>query len=50
MITEFGGDSVLFTDESRFNLFRADGRRRVYHRRNEQYADLCYREGPIWRW
>lgn len=33
--------AVLFTDESRFNLFRADGRRRVYRRRNERYADSC---------
>ena len=33
--------AVLFTDESRFNLFRADGRRRVYPRRNERYAD-CF--------
>ena len=33
--------AVLFTDESRFNLFRADGRRRVYRRRNELYAD-CF--------
>ena len=33
--------AVLFTDESRFNLFRVDGRRRVYRRRNERYADCC---------
>ena len=33
--------AVLFTNESRFNLFRADGRRRVYRRRNERYADCC---------
>jgi hypothetical protein len=36
-----GDVSVLFTDESRLNLFRADGRRRVYRRRNERYAD-CF--------
>ena len=33
--------AFLFTDESRFNLFRTDGRRRVYRRRNERYAD-CF--------
>jgi hypothetical protein len=33
--------AVLITDESRFNLFRADGRRRVYRRRNGRYADCC---------
>ena len=32
--------AVLFTDESRFNLFRADGRRRVYRRRNERNFTL----------
>jgi hypothetical protein len=37
--------AVLFTDESRLNLFRADGRRRVYRRRNERYADCCVIEG-----
>ena len=42
--------AVLFTDESRINIFRADGRRRVYRRRNERYADLYYREGPICWW
>ena len=30
---------VLFTDESRFTLYRADGRRRVYRRRGERFAD-----------
>ena len=33
------GDRVLFTDESRFTLYRADGRRRVYRRRGERFAD-----------
>ena len=33
--------TVLFTDESRFVLSRADGRVRLYRRRNERYADCC---------
>ena len=32
---------LLFTDESRFTLYRADGRRRVYRRRGERFADAC---------
>ena len=32
---------VLFTDESRFTLYRADGRRRAYRRRGERFADAC---------
>ena len=32
---------LLFTDESRFTLYRADGRRRVYRRRGERCADAC---------
>ena len=32
---------VLFTDESRFTLYRADGRRRVYRSRRERFADAC---------
>ena len=32
---------VHFTDESRFTLYRADGRRRVYRRRGERFADAC---------
>lgn len=32
---------VLFTDESRFALFRADGRHRVYRRRGERFHDAC---------
>lgn len=32
---------VFFTDESRFSLFRADGRRRVYRRRGERFTDCC---------
>ena len=30
---------VFFTDESRFTLFRADGRRRLYRRGGERFAD-----------
>lgn len=35
--------SVLFSDESRFNVSHADGRERVYRRRGrgERYADAC---------
>ena len=32
---------VLFTDESRFTLYRADGRRRVYRRHGEHFAGAC---------
>ena len=35
---------VLFTDESRFLLRRADGRARVYRRRNERYARNCVQQ------
>ncbi len=31
---------VLFTDESRFSLYRADGRQRVWRRVGEQFADV----------
>ena len=40
-INNVNWNSVLFSDESRFNLFNADGRVRVYRRRNERYADNC---------
>ena len=33
--------NVLFTDESRFNLFNNDGRVRVYRRRGERLNDDC---------
>jgi len=33
--------TILFTDETRFVLSRADGRVRLYRRRNERYADCC---------
>ena len=32
---------VLFTDESRFKLRRADGRVRMYRRRGERFQDCC---------
>ena len=35
---------VFFTDESRFTLFRPDGRRRVCRRRGERFADTCVLE------
>jgi hypothetical protein len=35
---------VFFTDESWFILFRPDGRRRVYRRRGERFADDCVLE------
>ena len=35
---------VLFSDESRFNLFNADGRIRVYRRRGERLAPNCIQE------
>ena len=36
--------NVLFSDESRFNLRRSDGRTRVFRRRGERYADACVTE------
>ena len=47
---------VLFADESRFTLYRADGRRRrrVYRRRGERFAEACVVErgrfgvAPLW--
>ena len=32
---------VFFIDESRYTFFRADGRRRLYRRRGERFADAC---------
>ena len=32
---------VVFTDESRFTLYRTDGRRHVYRPRRERFADAC---------
>jgi len=37
---------VLFSDESRCWLQRHDGRRRVYRRNNERYAQNCIDEAP----
>ena len=33
--------NVVFSDESRFNISNADGRIRIYRRRNERNADNC---------
>ncbi len=43
---------VLFTDESRFSLYRADGRQRVWHRVGELFCwcQRCGSSGPWWRW
>ena len=35
---------VFFNDESRFTLFRPDGRRRIYRRRRERFADASVTE------
>lgn len=35
---------VLFSDESRFTLYKSDGRERVYRRRGERLARPCIRE------
>ena len=35
---------MLFTDESKFCLDFHDGRRRVWHQRNEQFTDCCIAE------
>ena len=34
-------ERVMSTDESRFILFRPDGRRCVYRRRGERFGDAC---------
>ncbi|ROL41090.1 Transposable element Tcb1 transposase [Anabarilius grahami] len=36
---------VLFTDESRFSLYRADGRQRVWRRVGERFADVNVVDG-----
>ena len=33
--------NVMFSDESRYLLYRADGRQRVYRRNGERYRDNC---------
>ena len=35
---------MIFSDESRFRVSHADGRVRVYRRRNERFAQCCVRE------
>ena len=40
-MTRAGWAYVLFTDDSRFNLFHNDGRMRVYRRRGELLYDDC---------
>lgn len=40
--------SVLFTDESRFCVSFADGRRRVWRRPGERYANCCVLERDRW--
>lgn len=35
---------VVFSDESRFQLYRNDGRRRVYRRRGERFTEQCVRQ------
>ena len=34
---------IWFSDESRFQLYRHDGRMRIYRRRNERYIPQCIR-------
>ncbi len=41
---------VLFTDESWFSLYRADGRQRVWRRVGEWFAERCGSSGPWWQW
>lgn len=47
---------IWFSDESRFLLYRHDGRMRVYRRRNERYAQHCiqgvdrYGGGSVMMW
>ena len=36
--------NMIFSDESRFSVSHADGRIRVYQRRNERYAQCCVKE------
>lgn len=36
--------SILFTDESKFNLDFHDGRRRVWRQKNERFRDCCVAE------
>ena len=49
-------NQVLFSDESRFTLEKADGRVRVYRRVGERYSDACvtevdrFRRGSVMVW
>lgn len=40
--------SVLFTDESRFCQYQNDGRRLVWRRPGERYAECCVRQSDRW--
>lgn len=40
--------SVLFSDESRFNISHADGRQRVWRRAGERMAPCCIQEVDRW--
>ena len=39
---------VLFTDESKFNVYMADGRQRVWRRRGERFANCCVQQHDRW--
>ena len=39
----------MFFDESRYLLYRADGRQRVYRRNGERYRDNCFVEHDRFR-
>ena len=39
---------VLFTDESKFNVYMADGRQHVWRRRGERFADCCVQQHDRW--
>ena len=49
-------NGVLFSDESRFTLEKADGRTRVYRRTGERFTDACvtqvdrFRRGSVMVW
>jgi hypothetical protein len=43
-------ETGLFTDESRFTLFRPDGRRRVYRRRGERFTTKPYDAHDVHEW
>ncbi len=46
------GEVFLFKDESRFSLYRADGRQCVWRRVGERFAKVStlWTSGPWWRW